>query len=126
MIKIRSIAFKDGDIVIKDKRLQMVDDLDQKKQKTVGILSVVKGELFYNAGLGLDYTQVLEVNEKGIEDDVKRMAVMEDLRNDTNVDKVIDVSFVEDPQNSSNQVISVLLQYKDETTPTQIGGVNVG
>jgi hypothetical protein len=122
----RSICFKDGDILIKDKRLQMVDDLDQKKQKTAGILSVVKGELFYNAGLGLDYTQVLDVNQKNIEDDIKRMAVMEALRYDENVDKVIGVAFKEDPQNSQKQLIDVLLQYKDEAAPTEIGGVNVG
>ena len=122
----RSICFKDGDILIKDKRLQMVDDLDQKKQKTAGILSVVKGELFYNAGLGLDYTQVLDVNQKNIEDDIKRMAVMEALRYDENVDKVIGVAFKEDPQNSQKQLIDVLLQYKDEAAPTEIGGANVG
>lgn len=118
--------FENGDIVIKDKRLQTVDNLDQKKQKTAGILNVVKGELFYNAGLGLDYSQVLEVNEKGIEDGTKRMAVMEALRYDENVDKIIDVEFTPDSQNSSKQIIEVLLQYKDETTPTRIGGVNVG
>lgn len=122
----RSICFKDGDILIKDKKLQMVDDLDQKKQKTAGILSVVKGELFYNAGLGLDYTQVLDVNQKNIEDDIKRMAVMEALRYDENVDKVIGVAFKKDPQNSQKQLIDVLLQYKDEAAPTEIGGVNVG
>lgn len=121
----RSIAFKDGDIVIKDKRLQMVDDLAQKKQKTAGILSVVKGELFYNANLGLDYTQMLDIIQKDIPEDVKRMAVMEDLRNDTNVDKVINVDVTEDPQNSQKQIISVDLEYMDGTTTT-IGGVNVG
>ena len=122
----RSVAFKDGDILIKDKRLQMVDDLDQKKQKTAGILQTVKGELFYNANLGLDYAQILEITEKGIEDDVKRMAVMEALRYDENVDKIIGVGFAPDSENSSKQLIGVLLQYRDETTPTQIGGVNVG
>jgi len=126
VIKIRSIQISNGDIVIKDKRLQMVDDLEQKKQKTAGILQTVKGELFYNAGLGLDLTQVLEINEKGIEDGVKRMSVMEALRYDENVDKVIGVGFTLDSKNSQKQSIEVLLQYKDETATTEIGGVNIG
>ena len=121
----RSICFKDGDILIKDKRLQMVDDLDQKKQKTAGILQIVKGELFYNANLGLDYTQMLDIIQKDIPEDVKRMAVMEDLRNDANVDKVINVDVTEDPKNSQKQIISVDLEYTDGATTT-IGGVNVG
>ncbi len=104
----------------------MVDDLEQKKQKTAGILQTVKGELFYNAGLGLDLTQVLEINEKGIEDGVKRMSVMEALRYDENVDKVIGVGFTLDSKNSQKQSIEVLLQYKDETATTEIGGVNIG
>lgn len=103
----------------------MVDDLDQKKQKTAGILQIVKGELFYNANLGLDYTQMLDIIQKDIPEDVKRMAVMEDLRNDTNVDKVINIDVTEDPENSQKQIISVGLEYTDGTTAT-IGGVNVG
>jgi hypothetical protein len=119
----RSILFDNGDIVIKSKRMQMVDGTDQMLQRTKNCLSIVKGELFYNADLGLDVTQVLSINQKNIPDNVKKLAVTEAILYDSNVDKVTSVDISEVKNRTQN--ISATLNYKDGTTST-IGGVNLG
>jgi hypothetical protein len=119
----RSILFDNGDIVIKSKRMQMVDGNDQTLQRTKNCLSIVKGELFYNADLGLDVTQVLSINQKNISDDVKKLAVTEATLHDSNVDKVTSVDVSEGKNRTQN--ISITLIYKDGTSGV-IGGVNIG
>ncbi len=121
----RSIAFVDGDILIQDKKLQMVEGEEQKKQRTAGLLQIVKGELFYNANMGLDYSEILEINEKGIDDSRKKIAIAKALEYDDNIEKIIAANITQEDENSGKQIIDVQLQYMDGTTTT-VGGVGIG
>lgn len=116
---------QNGDLVITSKRLQMVEGLDQKMQRTRGSLLVAKGELFYNGNIGLDYTEVLDVKEKNIPVEQKRLAIMEAITKDFNVEKVDNI-IIESVDSNRQQQISLQLKYKDEDETTAIGGVTVG
>lgn len=121
----KSILFKNGDIFIKDKRLQIVSDLEQKMQRTKGILLTVAGELFFNTEIGLDYTEVLDIKEKNISSERKKLALIEAIMSDENVEKVDDI-VIEIDKTSRKQSISLKLKYKDESVITEIGGVEIG
>jgi hypothetical protein len=86
---------------------------------------IVFGELFYNADIGLDYTKVLDVTEKNISDEYKKLAIIEAIMKDSNVEKVDNI-VIETDKISRKQSITVQLKYKDETETTTIGGVTVG
>lgn len=120
-----SVMIQNGDIVIKDKLLQTVNDEVQKKQRTAGLLQIVKGELFYNSNMGLDYSEILEINEKGIDDGRKKIAVAKALEYDDNIEKIIAVNITQDDENSGNQAIDVELSYTDGSIAT-VGGVMIG
>lgn len=121
----KSILFQNGDMSIKDKRLQTISDLNQKMQKTKGILLTVLGELFFNSDIGLDYTEVLDITEKNISNERKKIAIIEAIMSDDNVEKVDEV-VMETDKISRKQSISLKLKYKDEEEITQIGGVTIG
>ncbi len=120
-----SVMIQNGDIVIKDKLLQTVNEEVQKKQRTAGLLQIVKGELFYNANMGLDYSEILEINEKGIDDGRKKIAVAKALEYDDNIEKIIAVNITQEGENSGNQAIDVELSYTDGSIAT-VGGVIIG
>lgn len=121
----KSILFQNGDMSIKDKRLQTISDLNQKMQKTKGVLLTVLGELFFNSDIGLDYTEVLDITEKNISNERKKIAIIEAIMSDDNVEKVDEV-VMETDKISRKQSISLKLKYKDEEEITQIGGVTIG
>lgn len=118
----RSIKIENNDIVITSKRMEMVDDSEQMAQRTACCLKVVKGELFYNADLGLDYTEVLSVKDKIISNQRKELAIRSALFQDSNIDKVNNINFLSEDNRQLN--ISVDVTYKDGTQTT-IGGVNI-
>lgn len=120
----KSILFKNGDIVIKDKRLQTVSNLNQKMQKTKGVLLTVLGELFFNTNIGLDYTEVLDITEKNISNERKKIAIIEAIMTDDNVEKVDEI-VIETDKISRKQSIGLKLKYKDEEETTEIGGVTI-
>lgn len=120
----KSILFQDGDISIRDKRLQTISDLNQKMQKTKGILLTVLGELFFNSDIGLDYAEVLDIKEKNISNERKKIAIIEAIMSDDNVEKVDEV-VIETDKISRKQSISLKLKYKDEEEITEIGGVPI-
>jgi hypothetical protein len=122
---VKSIDFTNNDLNIVSKRLQIVTDTAQKIQKTKSSLLIVFGELFYNADIGLDYTKVLDVTEKNISDEYKKLAIIEAIMKDSNVEKVDNI-VIETDKISRKQSITVQLKYKDETETTTIGGVTVG
>lgn len=121
----KSILFQNGDISIKDKRLQTISDLNQKTQKTKGILLTVLGELFFNIEIGLDYTEVLDITEKNISNERKKIAIIEAIMSDDNVEKVDEI-VIETDKISRKQSISLKLKYKDEEEIIEIGGVPIG
>lgn len=121
----KSIDFNNGDINILSKRLQMVTDTAQKLQKTKGSILLVLGELFYNVDLGLDYTKVLDMSGKNTSDEHKKLAIIEGIMKDTNVQKVTNIS-IETDRISRKQTISLELKYKDENRLTTIGGITIG
>jgi len=121
----RSIDFTNNDINIVSKRLQMITDTAQKIQKTKSSLLIVLGELFYNADIGLDYTQVLDITEKNIPEEYKKLAIIEAIMKDSNVEKVDNI-VIETDKTSRKQNITLQLKYKDETETTTIGGITVG
>lgn len=122
----KSIKFTDdGDIAITSKRLDLVEDLPQKMQKTRGILLTSLGELFFNTEIGLDRTEVLDIKEKNISEERKRLAVITATMQDENVEKVEVANITTDIQNRS-QVIDMQLKYKDEEDITELGGVAIG
>lgn len=118
----RSIKIEDNDIVITSKRMKMVDDIEQIKQRTESCLKVVKGELFYNADLGLDYIEVLSIKDKVISDQRKDLAIRSALFQDSNIDKVNNISFSNTDSRQLN--VSIDITYKDGTEAT-IGGANI-
>lgn len=119
----KSIDFSGNDLNIKSKRLQIVKDLEQIKQKTKSILYVVKGELFYNTDLGLDYSKVLDVVIKNIPNQEKRIAVVETLLQDENVKSIDNVEIIN--LEDRKQKINIQLTYKNGIATT-IGGVEIG
>ncbi|SHJ28178.1 DUF2634 domain-containing protein [Clostridium magnum] len=121
----RSIKTENGDLVITSKRMQMVDGLQQKQQKTRQCLLVVKGELFYNGDIGLNYTEILDIKEKNISFERKRLAVMQALSQDDNIEKIDSIEITTNPK-SRKQKVTLKLKYKDEIDSTTIGGVTVG
>lgn len=121
----KSIDFSNNDLNIVSKRLQMVSDLEQKIQKTKSCLLTVQGELFYNADNGLDYTKVLDITEKNIPIEQRKLAIIEAIMKDKNVEKVANV-VIETDKKSRKQSITVQLKYKDGSNLTTIGGVQIG
>jgi hypothetical protein len=124
-MEMRSIMFSGGDIVINSKRLQMVEGLSQKMQRTRTALLTVLGELFYNADAGLNYSEILDVTEKNISNERKKIAIVEAMMKDSNVEKVGEISITTNRLSRKTE-ISLKLKYKDENTITAIGGVTVG
>jgi phage baseplate assembly protein W len=120
----KSIAFDNGDLVISSKRLQMVSDLEQKIQRTKGILLTSLGELFYNADIGLDRTEILDIKEKNIQEERKKFAVIQAVMQDDNVEKVDEVT-IETNNKERKQTISLKYKYKDEEKIIEIGGIEV-
>ncbi|NEZ48022.1 hypothetical protein FDF74_12660 [Clostridium niameyense] len=120
----KSIAFDNGDLVISSKRLKLVNDLEQKMQKTKGLLLVVLGELFYNTDIGLNYEELLDIKEKNISIERKKLAIIEAIFKDENVEKVDVVNFYTDRENRK-QTIEVKLKYKDYEDIVTIGGVSI-
>lgn len=121
----KSILIQDGDMVITSKRLQLVEGNEQKYQRTKATMQIVKGELFYNANLGLDYDMVLGISDKNISDDQKKLAIREAVFQDTNVDRISDVTLNFD-KTSRKLIADLQLTYKDDTETTTIGGVTIG
>ena len=119
-----SIDISDGDMVIKDKRLQTVSNLEQKMQKTRGIIQTVLGELFYNANIGLKYSEILDIKEKGISDERKKVAIIEAVNQDQNVEKVNWIT-ISTNQSSRTVYIDLQLKYKDEDSSVEIRGVRI-
>lgn len=121
----KSIDFTNNDINIVSKRLQMVTDNAQKIQKTKNALLTVRGELFYNSVIGLDYTQMLDITKKNTLVEYKKLAIIEAIMKDKNVEKVANI-VIETDKKSRKQSITVQLKYKDDSTLTTIGGVSIG
>lgn len=121
----KSLKIENGDLCIISKRLQMVSDKEQKIQQTQTVLQLVLGELFYNADVGLDYTEILDVKEKDISDERKKLAILEALQQDENIDKVDNIT-IDTDKISRKQTVTLQLTYKDETEPIMIEGVEVG
>lgn len=120
----KSIKFENGDMTLISKRLSMIDGTKQKIQKTKGILLTSLGELFYNAEIGLNRAEILDIKEKGISGERKKLAVIEAIMQDENVEKVDGVS-LETAIKSRKQIINVKLKYKDEETNSELGGVEI-
>lgn len=120
----KSIKFENGDMTLISKRLSMIDGAKQKIQKTKGILLTSLGELFYNAEIGLNRAEILDIKEKGISGERKKLAVIEAIMQDENVEKVDGVS-LETAIKSRKQIINVKLKYKDEETNSELGGVEI-
>ena len=93
-------------------------------QKTRGIIQTVLGELFYNANIGLKYSEILDIKEKGISDARKKIAIIEATLQDQNVEKV-DWITISTNQSSRIVYIDLQLKYKDEDVSTQIRGVSI-
>lgn len=121
----RSIKFSNGDISITSKRLDMVEDTEQKIQKTKGLLLVAQGELFYNANIGLDRTEVLSIKEKNISKERKLLAISEATYQDENVEKIEFADITTDKKNRKQQ-IDIKLKYKETSNIVDVGGVEVG
>lgn len=121
----KSIKIENGDLCIISKRLQMVSDKEQKIQQTRTILQLVLGELFYNSDVGLNYTEILDVKEKDISEERKKLAILEALQQDENIDKVDNIT-IDIDKISRKQTITLQLTYKNEIEPTMIEGVEVG
>lgn len=124
-IKIKSIKFSNGDISITSKRLDMLEDTEQKIQKTKGLLLVAQGELFYNANIGLDRTEVLSIKEKNISKERKLLAISEATYQDENVEKIEFADITTDKKNRKQQ-IDIKLKYKETSNIVDVGGVEVG
>ncbi|MCY6957903.1 hypothetical protein [Clostridium brassicae] len=123
-IKIKSIKFQNGDISITSKRLDIVEDTEQKIQKTKGLLLVAQGELFYNANIGLDRTEVLSIKEKNISKERKLLAISEATYQDENVEKIEFADITTDNKNRKQQ-INIKLKYKETSDIVDVGGVEV-
>lgn len=121
----KSIAIKNGDIFISSKRLQIVDGLEQMMQKTVQILNVVLGELWYNGNVGLERTEILDIKEKSISRERKELAVIKALQQDSNIEKIVEVNLTTDSE-SRIQTIDLKLKYLGIDSVTQLGGITVG
>lgn len=121
----KSILIQDGDVVITSKRLQLVEGDQQKYQRTKATMQVVKGELFYNADLGLDYDIALGITNKNTSDEQKKLAIREAVFQDDNVDRISDVNLNFD-KTSRKLTADLQLTYKDDTETTTIGGVTIG
>lgn len=67
---------KYGDIDLSQKTIQTVDGQEQKYQKIKNILSMRKGEFFYNVERGLDHDEILG---KNITDEQIKDAIREAL-----------------------------------------------
>jgi len=121
----KSIKFQNGDIVITSKRLQLIEDKEEKVQRTRTALEIFKGELFYNADVGLDYKQILSIDKKYATSEEKKLAIVEALQQDENINQIGEISITDD-EKSRNEVIDLQLTYKDEIESTTIEGVEVG
>lgn len=121
----KSIKIKDGDIFISSKRLQTVTGLEQMMQKTVQILNVVLGELWYNGDIGLDRTEILDIKEKNIPHERKELAVIRALQEDSNIEQIVEVNLTTDSK-SRTQSIDLKLKYVGIDSVTQLGGITVG
>ncbi|WP_125153678.1 DUF2634 domain-containing protein [Clostridium rectalis] len=120
----KSIKIENGDIVITSKRLELVEDTQQKIQKTKGILLTSKGELFYNTTIGLERSEILEIKEKNISKSRNRIAIMEALMQDENVEKV-EIIDINNNKANRNKIINLKLKYKEEETITDLGGIEI-
>lgn len=120
----KSIKFENGDMVLSSKKLALVDDLEQKIQKTKGILLTSLGELFYNVEIGLDRTEILDIKEKNLPLERKKLAIIQAVMQDDNVEKVDNVTIETDIKNR-HQIINLSLKYKDEEEITYLGGVEI-
>ena len=121
----KSILIQSGDIVINSKRLQLVEGDQQKYQRTKATVQIVKGELFYNANLGLNYDIVLGITDKSVSDEEKKLAIREAVFQDSNVNKINDITLNFD-KTSRKLSADLQLTYKDSTETTMIGGVTIG
>lgn len=121
---LKSIGIENGDIQIINKRMSIVDDKAQKIQKIRGLLQINKGELFYNADAGLQFSEVMDIKEKNIPVQRKKIAITEALIQSGEVKKVGNVVIKEDKY-TRNNTIGFEIILKDGTTE-KIGGVQLG
>lgn len=86
---------------------------------------MAQGELFYNANIGLDRTEVLSIKEKNISKERKLLAISEATYQDENVEKIEFADITTDKKNRKQQ-IDIKLKYKETSNIVDVGGVEVG
>lgn len=118
----KSIKIENGDIVFTSKRLSLVDDLEQKIQRTKGLLQISLGELFYNADIGLNMKEVLSIEDKVISEDRKRMAIRECLSKDDNIEKIKLVD-IKTNKKTRKDTINLKIKYKGYDEIIDVGGI---
>ncbi|KEI18245.1 contractile injection system sheath initiator [Clostridium haemolyticum] len=118
----KSIKIENGDIVFTSKRLTLVDELEQKIQRTKGLLQISLGELFYNADIGLNMKEVLSIEDKVISEDRKRMAIRECLSKDDNIEKIKLVD-IKTNKKTRKDTINLKIKYKGYDEIIDVGGI---
>lgn len=118
----KSIKIENGDIVFISKRLTLVDDLEQKMQKTKGLLLTSLGELFYNSNIGLNFKNVLSIDKKVINDADKKMSIRECLSQDENIERVEVIDIIHNAKTRTD-TINLKIKYKGYNETVDIGGI---
>ena len=118
----KSIKFENGDMVFQYGQLLMVEDLEQKIQKTRCLLKTSLGELFYNTNLGLDFKKILSIDKMFLTDENKKMAIRECLSKDENIEQIQTIDIIEDVKKRKVEIV-LKIKYKNETETVEIGGL---
>ncbi|APC82157.1 TPA: hypothetical protein LA747_003403 [Clostridium botulinum] len=119
-----SLKFNNGDLEFVSKRAVIVSDLDQKIQKTAGLLYIVLGEMFFDSTMGMDRELLLDIETKDTPMEKKKFAVTDALLQDNTVSKVDDIIIDYDRINRKT-LINVRYKYKEYKDKIQLGGIKI-
>lgn len=118
----RSIAIQNGDLVIKDKRLQIACDRQQVIQKIRGNLSIYKGELFYNSDVGIDRDTLFPDSKADDNNEMKQLAIVEAL---SDIEEIESIEEFEFEKRGRQLIVNLRIKIKDGSI-VETGGVDIG
>lgn len=118
----KSIGIYKGDLLIRDKRLQMAEGKQQIIQKIVGNLSIYKDELFYNADIGIDRNMLFPEDKSLDTNEMKQLAIVEALSDIDEIESIENFNFIKE-----DRKVLVNLKIKLKTGEIiETGGIDIG
>jgi len=105
-----SPKLQNGDLVIENNDIAMIDNDEELIQSIKMLLSIRKGESSLDPEVGLSYNNVLgkSANQEEARDDI-----IEALSQDDRVASVTDIMFIDDFKNSRTRKISLTIEKAD-------------